>query len=79
MNNENFNDPLEGFDPVMEDAFSVNEENKTEDNTPIVEEAVIADTEPAPTTPASNTSEEAAPTENYFDSEEPISHTTKAE
>lgn len=81
MNNENFNDPLETFDPVMENAFSVNEENdlvppeietpSSNLSSPDVTHQETSHSEPAQPEPAQE--------ENFFDAEEPIAHTTEKE
>ena len=83
MNNENFNDPLEDFDPVMENAFSVNEENDLvppEIETPSSDLSAPPITpEPTPTPEPIQSEPEPIQEENYFESEEPISHTTENE
>lgn len=85
MNNEeNFNDPLEGFDPVMDEAFSVNQQTS---ETQTEESAVSEQTPPTETIEESNTFDEPVQTiestnegeENFFDSEEPTSHSNEGE
>tara|TARA_A200000113_G_C8727305_1_gene310388 strand:+ start:42 stop:680 length:639 start_codon:yes stop_codon:yes gene_type:complete len=85
MNNENFNDPLEGFDPVMDEAFSVNEEkNENQPNAETTETPIQTQpVEETHTIEEASANQEHEPIEaeedNYFNAEEPTSHTTENE
>lgn len=72
MNNENeFNDPLADFDPVMESAFSINEEETTPP--PIEEpsqEPTQATSQPIPQQPIEDVPADLNKDDSFFDNDE---------